>query len=300
MALVTNLLINGDFSQSSEGWTIHPDIEENGNKTSAVIVPGSTTSKPYLKLSDSTGNKHYIVEQKVTVKPSTCYYLVANTFYLQGRGKIWRKRQKTDAAKSSNTTQNVQTYNTEQIDETEIKTNWSTHFFTEENVSELIIAFACVSDSASQEFIYGINNVFLYEKNLVQNADFSDTNVVWNLQDTQDHNGKAQIIPEFNGSSNLILQLTLGAQASQTITDIQPSTEYRLLFRNSNPYSGNGKIEVIPIVDSQNYQNQDWEYKTIEFTTNYDTSEITIHLSSATTAQFDDFSLAPIKRAAQL
>lgn len=294
MVLVTNLLTNGDFSQGNVGWIIQNESDANGSTTLAEIITDPDPRRCYLKLTNSNGEKQYVVQQTVAVKPNKRYDLVARTFYLEGAGKIWRKRQKPSESRSDNTTvtEQISLNEAKEIDELEIDGNWRMHFFTEADVSELTISFTCVSDSPSQECISGINEVFLYEHNLVKNGDFSQ-----NLTDWERH------LPSSNSTVtplNGVIQLTLGGQASQQITDIQPNTDYRLTFRNQNPWSGEGNIQIAPDLISEKYTNGQWENKTIEFTTMDDTSDITIILSTPSTAQFDDFALSPIKRPAKI
>ncbi|MFN6501331.1 MAG: hypothetical protein RMX65_030660 [Nostoc sp. DedQUE01] len=293
MVLVTNLLRNGDFSEGNVGWIIEHESDANGSMTLAEIITDPDPKRCYLKLTNSNGEKQYVVQQTVAVKPNKRYDLVAKTFYLEGAGKIWRKRQKPSESRSDNTTatEQISLNQAKEIDEIEIDGNWRMHFFTEADTSELTISFTCVSDSPSQECISGISEVFLYEHNLVQNGDFSQYMASW-----EPH------LPSSNSTARAIngeLQITLNGKASQKITDIQPNTEYRLTFRNQNPWSGEGNIEIAPDLISEKYTNGAWENKMIEFTTTDDTSEIEIILWSPSTALFDDFALSAIKRPAQ-
>lgn len=297
MAMVRNLLVNGDFSEGNTGWKIEPYTDSNGNTNSAEIVPRTDSSKAYLKLSDTTGEKHYVVQQAVWVKPNTRYDLIARTFYLKGEGKIWRKHEKPGSSQSFlSTTTEAGFRNQEEVDELEIDGNWRVHFFTEEN-NQVVISFAGVSNSASQEFIAGIGQVFLYEHNLVKNGDFPTTSLeYWKTSGSV--TGSPKVVQE--GGNNVLELPTGSSRASQTIADIRPNTEYRLSFRVTGLYSGSGTVKVQPNGIPKTYNNQNWVSDTVDFTTGNDTNSIEIILETGHVARFDDISLAPIKRAAQL
>ncbi|MEQ9481295.1 hypothetical protein [Coleofasciculus sp. F4-SAH-05] len=306
MAMVRNLLVNGDFSEGNTGWEINPYTDSNGNTSSAEIVPGTNSSKPYLKLTDTTGDVNYVVQQTVSVKPYTRYDLITETFYLEGRGRIWRKKyDQPNSSRSSVPTATEAISRNQEVDEVDIRGNWRVHFFTEQ-YDKLVIYFTGASNSASQEFIAGLGQVVLYEQDLVKNGNFDEKTVGevspmnWELVPNQ-----SEAYPKVvNPDGNNILEIPYEAKAYQTIDDIRPNTEYRLSFRSRGEYGGKAKVAIEPsLLDFEPIinENQQWQHYPVNFTTESDTTSIKIVLSAETNAaNFDDFSLAKTQRAAQL